>query len=255
MTLLLSPNGHFFRPANISVLQVELRVEIFLWRESCWVVGRGKLCREVLGKGQREGPQGRLPPPEGLRAGGVRGGGRQRQGLEGPGRLTCWAPYSCSMVPKKDSRGFRSARRKGEWPVTPSCLPPHSGPFHQDTLPQSPSARLPLYLLFSSSVKCSVRILVTTFTLLAVKTWRKEEEAEICPGSRTACLQPPQSRGTKGDPEEGSCQGKGGTCARRRAASHLGFVVIHHFAPLRFPDPEARGVSARQASVSRSLGF
>lgn len=59
----------------------------------------------------------------------------------------------------------------------------------------------------------------------------------------------------KEDREVSSRLGKGDTSARLEAASHLGFVVIHHFAPLRFPDPETRGVSARQTSISRPLSF
>lgn len=36
-----------------------------------------------------------------------------------------------------------------------------------------PIGKLPLYLFFSSSVRCSVRILVTTFTLFAMYTFKK----------------------------------------------------------------------------------
>lgn len=37
-----------------------------------------------------------------------------------------------------------------------------------------PTGKLPLYLFFSSSVKCSVRIFVTTFTLFAMYTFKKK---------------------------------------------------------------------------------
>lgn len=38
--------------------------------------------------------------------------------------------------------------------------------------------KLPLYLFFSSSVKCSVRIFVTTFTLFAMYTFKKKVQGQ-----------------------------------------------------------------------------
>lgn len=44
-----------------------------------------------------------------------------------------------------------------------------------------PIGKLPLYLFFSSSVKCSVLIFVTTFTLFAMYTFRRRAEGQESP--------------------------------------------------------------------------
>lgn len=140
--LLLCTNAHFNGPADVSGPEVKLRVEIFLWSDGSGVGGSCILHSHVLQQ-------------QACRVSRLKHVSSRYVNIH----LTPCALMCCSTVPSRDSKMFLS--------------PDHKKMNFSVKLHRNASTTLDwLFILaFSSSVRCSVLVLMTTFTLLTLKTW------------------------------------------------------------------------------------